>query len=114
MSMPTESDSRSCQGVLRHNTETFAADAGFAGVGSRRLESKDDPIEVVMARRSRAGLRSGVEAAGIEPASANRSERASTSVGRLRFRPPAGDSRPTDGLAILWCRASGDWLSLGA
>ena len=32
----------------------------------------------------------------------------------LRFaRRPAG-SRPTDGLAILWCRASGDWLSLGA
>ena len=24
------------------------------------------------------------------------------------------DSRPTDGLAILRCRASGDWLSLGA
>ena len=22
--------------------------------------------------------------------------------------------RPTDGLAILWCRAAGDWLSLGA
>ena len=32
----------------------------------------------------------------------------------LRFaRRPVG-SRPTDGLAILWCRASGDWLSLGA
>jgi hypothetical protein len=24
------------------------------------------------------------------------------------------DSRPTAGLAILWCRASGDWLSFGA
>jgi hypothetical protein len=24
------------------------------------------------------------------------------------------DSRPTAGLAILWCRTSGDWLSLGA
>ena len=32
----------------------------------------------------------------------------------LRFaRRPVG-SRPTDGLAILWRRASGDWLSLGA
>src|SRR6476661_6528288 len=32
----------------------------------------------------------------------------------LRFaRRPVG-SRPTSGLAILWCRASGDWLSLGA
>jgi hypothetical protein len=32
----------------------------------------------------------------------------------LRFaRRPVG-SRPTFGLAILWCRASGDWLSLGA
>jgi len=38
----------------------------------------------------------------------------STSVGCLGFRPPAGDSRPIDELAILWCRASGDWLSLGA
>jgi len=28
-------------------------------------------------------------------------------------RRPVG-SRPTFGLAILWCRASGDWLSLGA
>src|SRR5919197_1812951 len=35
---------------------------------------------------------------------------------RLPFRfarRPVG-SRPTAGLAILWCRASGDWLSLGA
>ena len=32
----------------------------------------------------------------------------------LRFaRRPVG-SRPTSGLAILQCRASGDWLSLGA
>jgi hypothetical protein len=23
-------------------------------------------------------------------------------------------SRPTCGLAILWCRTSGDWLSVGA
>ena len=28
-------------------------------------------------------------------------------------RRPVG-SRPTAGLAILWCRALGDWLSLGA
>src|SRR6185437_8355871 len=28
-------------------------------------------------------------------------------------RRPVG-SRPTAGLAILWCRTSGDWLSLGA
>jgi hypothetical protein len=32
----------------------------------------------------------------------------------LRFaRRPVG-SRPTAGLAILWCRTSGDWLSVGA
>ena len=32
----------------------------------------------------------------------------------LKFaRRPVG-SRPTAGLAILWCRASGDWLSLRA
>ena len=32
----------------------------------------------------------------------------------LRFaRRPVG-SRPTSGLAILWCRTSGDWLSVGA
>ena len=55
-----------------------------------------------------------MEAAGIEPASVSRPGKASTSLGCLGFRPPAGDSRPPDGLAILWCRASGDWLSLGA
>ena len=32
----------------------------------------------------------------------------------LRFARRAEDSRPPDGLAILWCRAPGDWLSLGA
>jgi hypothetical protein len=32
----------------------------------------------------------------------------------LKFaRRPVGD-RPTDGLAILKCRAAGDWLSVGA
>ena len=37
-----------------------------------------------------------------------------------KLRPPLGfarrpvGSRPTAGLAILWSRASGDWLSLGA
>ena len=44
--------------------------------------------------------------------------RTGQSVYKLRLplsfaRRPVG-SRPTDGLAILWCRASGDWLSLGA
>jgi hypothetical protein len=56
-----------------------------------------------------------VEAAGIEPASADAPDRASTSVvpdsdspaGRFRDDTPAG-------LAILKCRAAGDWLSLGA
>jgi len=32
----------------------------------------------------------------------------------FRFARRPGCSRPTDGLAILWCRAPGDWLSLGA
>ena len=31
----------------------------------------------------------------------------------LHFRPAAGGRRPTDGLAILWSPAPGDWLSLG-
>ena len=56
-----------------------------------------------------------VEAAGIEPASADAPGRASTSVvpdsdspaGRFRDDTP-------DGLAILESRAAGDWLSLGA
>src|SRR3954449_11019741 len=44
--------------------------------------------------------------------------RTGQSVYKLRLplsfaRRPVG-SRPTSGLAILWCRASGDWLSLGA
>jgi hypothetical protein len=44
--------------------------------------------------------------------------RTGQSVYKLRLplsfaRRPVG-SRPTAGLAILWCRASGDWLSLGA
>jgi hypothetical protein len=56
-----------------------------------------------------------MEAAGIEPASADAPE---LSVYKLRLplnfaRRPVG-SRPTAGLAILWCRALGDWLSLGA
>ena len=32
----------------------------------------------------------------------------------LNFARRPVDSRPTAGLAILWCRTSGDWLSLGA
>src|SRR5919202_184175 len=70
--------------------------------------------EVITVPRSGAGLRSRVEAAGIEPASADAPGGASTSLGCLSLHPAAGDSRPTAGLAILWCRASGDWLSLGA
>ena len=31
----------------------------------------------------------------------------------FRFARRPVDSRPTDGLATLKCRASGDWLSLG-
>ena len=33
---------------------------------------------------------------------------------RLNFAHRPVRRRPTDGLAILWSRASGDWLSLGA
>ncbi len=32
----------------------------------------------------------------------------------LNFARRPVDSRPTAGLAILWCRTSGDWLSVGA
>ena len=43
-----------------------------------------------------------VEAAGIEPASADAPDRASTSVVRLESHPTAGGERPTGGPAILW------------
>ena len=43
-----------------------------------------------------------MEAAGIEPASADAPDRASTSVVRLGSRPTAGGERPTGGPAILW------------
>ena len=61
------------------------------------------------------GLRSGVEAAKLEPASVDAQDRASYKpMLPLRFaRRPVG-SRPTDGLAILWSRASGDsFLGVG-
>jgi hypothetical protein len=56
-----------------------------------------------------------VEAAGIEPASAEAPNRASTSVSRLLISSggltPGGlPSEP----ALLKCRAAGEWLSLGA
>ena len=56
-----------------------------------------------------------LEAAGIEPASADAPERASTSVVPDSISPAGRfrDDTP-DGLAILECRAAGDWLSLGA
>ena len=56
-----------------------------------------------------------VEAAGIEPASAAAPDRASTSV-VCALHSPADRfaDRSTVGLAILKCRASGDWLSIGA
>jgi hypothetical protein len=35
--------------ALRQDCDDFSADAGLAGVGSLRLGSIDDPVEVVMA-----------------------------------------------------------------
>ena len=56
-----------------------------------------------------------MEAAGIEPASADAPGRASTSLGCALISPGRPvRSRPTAGPAILRCRAAGDWLSLGA
>jgi hypothetical protein len=102
---------------------------------SERRPEEDDPIEVVMARRRRAGLRSGVEAIRSKsswPAAGGpdfdrewrrresnprpRTHRLSVYKLRLplRFARRPVDSRPTAGLAILWCRTSGDWLSVGA
>jgi hypothetical protein len=37
---------------------TFAADAGFAGVGRHDRDRNEKPIEVIMAPRSGAGLQS--------------------------------------------------------
>jgi hypothetical protein len=51
----------------------------------------------------------GVEAAGIEPASADAPNRASTSVVRLESHPTAGGGRPTGGPAILWVSRLGRW-----
>ena len=54
-----------------------------------------------------------MEAAGIEPRVRGR-----TGQGIYERSPrlisPGGGSQPTDGPAILKCRAPGDWLSLGA
>ena len=56
-----------------------------------------------------------VEAAGIEPASVDRTEQSlyKRSPGFEFIRRPVPE-RPTDGLALLKCRAAGEWLSLGA
>ncbi len=78
------------------------------------LDLENDPIEVVMAR---AAGRTSIGSGG----GGNRTRvrgRTGQSVYKLRLplnfaRRPV-DSRPTAGLAILWCRTSGDWLSLGA
>ena len=56
-----------------------------------------------------------MEAAGIEPASADAPDRTSTSLGCPLISPGRPEcSRPTAGPAILWSHASGDWLSFGA
>ena len=76
---------------------------------------EEESTEVVMLRRQ--PQRTSVDDGG----GGNRTrvrERSDQSVYKLRLplrfaRRPVG-SRPIDGLAILWCRASGDWLSLGA
>jgi hypothetical protein len=85
----------------------------------RRLTSarrkKKKSLEVVMAPRQRSRTSSDDGGGG------NRTRvrgRPVQSVYKLRLplrfaRRPVG-SRPTAGLAILWCRTSGDWLSLGA
>ena len=76
---------------------------------------RGDPTEVIMAPRQRSRTSVGSGGGG------NRTRvrgRTGQSVYKLRLplrfaRRPV-DSRPTAGLAILRCRASGDWLSLGA
>jgi len=61
-------------------------------------------------KEPRRGLVTGImEAAGIEPASADAPDRASTSVVRLDSHPTAGGERPTGGPAILWVSRLGRW-----
>src|SRR6266540_828692 len=62
----------------------------------------------------RAGFPGVMEAAGIEPASADAPGERLQAYSAIESRPTAGGGRPTGGPAILWCRAPGDWLSLGA
>ena len=89
--------------------------AGYARRASFVLAFGNDPIEVVMAPRQRSRTSIGSGGGG------NRTpvrEPPRKSLYKLRLslnfaRRPV-DSRPTAGLAILWCRTSGDWLSLGA
>jgi hypothetical protein len=97
---------------LHLNTADKAA--GFARRVSLMLDLENDPIEVGMARTAgRTSIGSG--------GGGNRTrvrEPLRKSLYKLRLplefarRPVC--SRPTAGLAILLCRASGDWLSLGA
>src|SRR5437870_13863220 len=83
-----------------------AQGAPFVNIGSDRSRHGS--------RGASAGLRSAVEAAGIEPASVGAPIRASTSLGCALISPGRPvRSRPTAGPAILRCRAAGDWLSLG-
>jgi hypothetical protein len=71
----------------------IAADAGFAGVGSERLESKDERREVIMAARSAAGLRDGVERTGIEPVTSGLQSCPRWSVCAASCRPIGSESR---------------------
>jgi hypothetical protein len=82
--------------------------AGFARRGPFLLDLENEPIEVVMARGAgRTSIGSG--------GGGNRTRvrgRTGQSVYKLRLpfefaRRPVR-SRPTAGLVILWCRASGD------
>src|SRR6266540_1558156 len=77
------SDADRCQGFRVSTLQQVqtppmpALPASADGAGHLEKES----IEVVMAPRSGAGLRSTMEAGGIEPPSVSRPERASTSLG---------------------------------
>src|SRR6476661_4250447 len=85
-----------------------------------RARAYDHPLQQSSPARLR--VKAGAEAGKrIDGGGGNRTRvrgRTGQSVYKLRLplrfaRRPVG-SRPTSGLAILWCRASGNWLSLGA
>jgi site-specific recombinase XerD len=118
-------DLKALQGILGHSrsdtTEGYVddididelADALDRAAANRRAQASPEPTTLAV---ELAEELQDLEWRRRESNPRPRSHRQSVYKLRLPLnfaRQPVG-SRPTAGLAILWCRASGDWLSLGA